>query len=78
MKHAPNRLELILTGIVLFIAMILTGIIFPFIISTDSLPLFAIIGIAILIFVLMICGVEVIFNIFYIRWQRKKEKCSLQ
>lgn len=72
MKHSPNKLEIILSGVVVFVSMSLTGIILPSLISTDKLPLFAIIALFIILFLIFVVGIQSVFNIFYLRWQRKK------
>lgn len=70
----PNKLEITLTVICLFIAAILTGIIFPLIVSTDKLPLSAIIGLLIIIFLMILLAIQSVFNLYYRRSQKKRKK----
>ncbi len=72
--HAPNRLELFLVFIVIGIALLSTGIVFPMLISTDKLPLYAIIGLFLLLFFLLVVIIQFIFNFFYVLWQKKDTK----
>lgn len=69
--HLPNKLEIFLSLCVVAVAAIATGIIFPLLISTDKIPLAAIISLFILIFFLLIVGLHSILNFFYKRWQDK-------
>ncbi len=70
-SHPPNKLEIILSTVCFFVATILTGIIFPLIISTDKLTFSAIVGLLILIFLMVLLVVQSIFNIFYKHVQNK-------
>jgi len=70
----PNKLEMILVMLVILIATVLTGIIFPLLISTDKLPISVIITLFLLILLLMVIGVQAIANHFYVRWQRNLKK----
>lgn len=70
-SHLPNKLEITFSLVCVFVTVILTGIVFPLIISTDKLPLIAIIGLLILIFLLILLGVQSIFNLYYSRFQKR-------
>ncbi len=63
--------EKIMVVIVIAISAILTGVILPFIISTNDLSLTKIILLVLIIFFLFICGIQSIFNYVYVRWQRR-------
>lgn len=63
--------EKIMVIFVIAISAILTGIVLPFIISTNDLSLTKIIFLVLTIFFLFICGVQSIFNYVYVRWQRR-------
>jgi phosphatidylglycerophosphate synthase len=63
--------EKIMVMFVIAISAILTGIILPFIISSNDLSLTRIILLVIIIFFLFVTGLQSIFNYFYVRWQRR-------
>ncbi len=73
-SHLPNELEITLSLICLFISSILTGIIFPLIVSTDKLPLSAAIGLLIIIFLMILLAIQSVFNLYYRRSQKKRKK----
>lgn len=74
--HSPNKLEIILSFVVVFLASAMTGIVLPFVISTDTLPLYIIIALLLGIFLLFFLGIQATFNYFYMRSQRREGKCS--
>ncbi len=75
-EHLPNKTELIMVFIIVGIALIATGIIFPLLISTDKIPLVGIIGLFLMIMFLIVMGLQFLFNLFYKKWQRKNERKS--
>lgn len=71
-SHYPNKLEIIISGLIIFFSAIMSGIILPIIISTDKLPLFAIIGFFLLLSILFVLGIQSLFNVFYSKWTKYK------
>jgi hypothetical protein len=65
-----NKTELALVVMTIVLAFLFSGIILPFIVSTDKLPLSLIIILFCLIVFLMIIGIQAIINYFYVRFQR--------
>lgn len=68
-----NKLELLLSCVCIVIALMFTGIFFPFLISTDKLSLSTIIISVLFLFFILLIGIQSIFNIFYVKWQRKNK-----
>lgn len=74
MAANPNKLELFLTAIIVILGALMTGTIFPILISTDKMPVELIVIIFVFMLVIMIIGLQSVANIFYVRWQRKQKK----
>jgi ABC-type multidrug transport system fused ATPase/permease subunit len=66
-----NFAEKIMVMFLIAISALLTGIILPFIISSNDLSLTRIILLVIIIFYLFVIGMKSIFNYFYVRWRRR-------
>lgn len=69
--HMPNKIEIFLAFILIGIALLSTKIIFSLLVSTDNLSLMDIIGLFVLLFLALLIGIQSIFNIFYLKSQRK-------
>jgi len=69
--YLPKKIEIFLCFIVIALAAIITGIIFPLLISTDKLPLIVIICLLVFIFFLVVVGLQSTFVFFYKRWHRR-------
>lgn len=69
----PNKLEIFLSLFCIAITAIMTGILLPFVISSNRLSISEIIIFLFIMFFVFLVGVQSIFNIFYIKWQKKNE-----
>ena len=70
----PNKLELILLIVVVSVSLLVSGVLFPLLVSTNKLSVTAIVILFLIVFYVMIIGFQAIANYFYVRWQRRNDE----
>lgn len=70
-SHSPNRFELLVSGVIIFLSLALTGVIVPYIISTNELSIWQIMTSMVFLCIGILIGMQEIFNYFYKKSQRK-------
>lgn len=74
MLHGPNKLELMLTTIIVATSILNAILVVSWILTTQQLPTSVVVSLTILITIISIMVMQNIFNFFYAIWQRKHYK----
>ena len=81
LPYSPTKTDLVLLIVALFTGCILTGVVFPMLISTDSMPLSLIMLLLMVMLLCMIIGIQGLMNYFYCRvidTRKKNDKRKAQ
>lgn len=72
--HAANGFEITVAFVIILLSFIMTGIVMPWLISTDRLPLIVIIFAFFTIMLGFVMILQYLFNIFYVNAQKRNKR----
>lgn len=74
LPYAPTKVDLAVLIVALFCGLTLTGIVFPILVSTDTMPLFLIMLFFMLMLLLTVVVIQGLISYFYFRVITEREK----